>query len=94
MPGVARHSVDRIVMLAKEAVQLGIPAIALFRSPPAEVKTPDGEEAYNPNNLICSATRAVRQAVGDSLGIICDVALDPYNIAWPRWFASRQLCCQ
>ncbi len=79
MPGVARHSVDRIVMLAKEAVQLGIPAIALFPVTPAEVKTPDGEEAYNPNNLICSATRAVRQAVGDSLGIICDVALDPYT---------------
>jgi porphobilinogen synthase len=79
MPGVARHSIDRIVTLAKEAVQLGIPAIALFPVTPSEVKTPDGEEACNPNNLICTATRAVRQAVGDSLGIICDVALDPYT---------------
>ncbi len=79
MPGVARHSIDRIVALATEAVQLGIPAIAIFPVTPSDVKTPDGEEAFNPNNLICEATRAIRQAVGDRLGIICDVALDPYT---------------
>jgi porphobilinogen synthase len=79
MPGVARHSMDRIVDLAREAVELGIPAVALFPVTPSNEKTPDGEEAFNPNNLICSATRAIRQALGDRLGIICDVALDPYT---------------
>jgi len=79
MPGVQRHSVDRIVEQAQAAVRLGIPAIALFPVTPLDCKSPDGEESANPENLICTATRAIRQSVGERLGIVCDVALDPYT---------------
>jgi porphobilinogen synthase len=79
MPSVQRHSVDGIVQQAETAVRLGIPAIALFPVTPSDRKSPDGDEASNPDNLICTATRAVRQVVGDRLGIVCDVALDPYT---------------
>jgi porphobilinogen synthase len=79
MPNVYRYTVDRLVTMAEAAVKLGIPGIALFPVTPADKKSPDGEEAYRPNNLICEATRAVRQVVGDKLGILGDVALDPYT---------------
>jgi len=79
MPGVSRYSVDSIVAQAEIAVTLGIPAVALFPKTPQNLKSPDGEEAINPDNLICRTTRAIRQVVGDRLGIICDVALDPYT---------------
>ncbi|MDO8606117.1 MAG: porphobilinogen synthase [Phaeospirillum sp.] len=78
MPGVARFSIDLLVEEARCAADLGIPAIAVFPSVDAALKTPDAAEAVNPNNLVCRAVRAVRAAV-PSLGIICDVALDPYN---------------
>jgi len=61
-----------------EAAALGIPAVALFPSVPATLKQPDGAEALNPDNLICRAVRAVRAAAPD-IGVICDVALDPFN---------------
>jgi porphobilinogen synthase len=79
MPGQFRWSVDLLVERAIEAKTLGIPAIALFPVTPADRKSSDGDEAYRRDNLICTATRAVREAVGDSMGIICDVALDPYT---------------
>lgn len=79
MPGVYRHAVDKIVKCAEQAVSLGISAVALFPVTPVELKSPEAEEAFNPNNLICTATRAIRETVGDSLGIVCDVALDPYT---------------
>ena len=78
MPGVARVSVDELVKDAKRAARLGIPAIALFPNTPAERKTEDGDEATNPDNLVCRAVRAVKKAVPD-IGIVCDVALDPYT---------------
>ncbi|MDZ4851161.1 MAG: porphobilinogen synthase [Pirellulaceae bacterium] len=79
MPGVGRHSIDRIVQQAEAAVRMGISAVALFPVTPPALKSPDGEESANPENLICTATRAIRQVVGDRLGIVCDVALDPYT---------------
>jgi porphobilinogen synthase len=79
LPGVSRYTVDLLVQQAREAVKLGIPAIALFPVTPTELKTPLAEEAYNPSNLICTASKAIRDAVGDDLGIVCDVALDPYT---------------
>jgi len=79
MPGVSRCSVESIVAQAELAVSLGIPAVALFPVTPQNLKSPNGEEATNPDNLICRTTRAIRQVVGDRLGIICDVALDPYT---------------
>ena len=79
MPGVERLSCDLIVDAAREAVALGIPAIAVFPSTDPALKSPDGSEAVNPDNLVCRTVRAVKEAVGDQLGVICDVALDPYN---------------
>jgi porphobilinogen synthase len=79
MPGVERLSVDLLGEAAKGAAALGIPAIALFPATPADKKTDDAREAFNPDNLICQATRAVKEAVGDTLGVIADVALDPYS---------------
>lgn len=79
MPGVERLSIDFIVKAAGEAKALGIPAVAVFPSTPPALKTPDAKEALNANNLVCSAVRAIKDAHGDELGVICDVALDPYN---------------
>ncbi len=79
LPGVERLSVDRLLAKVGEAVELGIPAIAIFPVTPAEKKTPLAEESANPENLINRATRAVKAEFGDAIGVICDVALDPYT---------------
>jgi porphobilinogen synthase len=78
LPGVSRLSVDKMIEAAREALALGIPAIALFPVTPMDKKTDDGREAFNPNNLVCTAIRAVKRAVPE-IGIIADVALDPYT---------------
>lgn len=78
MPGVERLSIDLAVKAAKEAASLGIPVIALFPNTPAEARSDDGQEALNPDNLVCRATRAIKDAV-PNIGILCDVALDPYT---------------
>lgn len=78
MQGVSRLSIDLVVKKAKEAKKLGIPAIALFPQTEAKLKTPRGEEALNKNNLVCRAIKEIKNAVPD-LGIIADVALDPYT---------------
>jgi porphobilinogen synthase len=78
MPGVERMSIDLAANAAREAARLGIPAMALFPHVDAALKTADGAEAANPNNLVCRATRAIKTAVPD-IGIMCDVALDPYT---------------
>lgn len=79
LPGVKRLSIDGIVKAAAEAASLGIPAIALFPATPAEKKSDDAREAWNPENLVCRTIRAVKKAV-PNIGIIGDVALDPYTI--------------
>ena len=79
MPGVERLTVDLAVQAAERAVELGIAAVALFPVVPPSRKTEDGREAFRPNNLICEATRAIAASAGERLGIICDVALDPYT---------------
>ncbi|MBY6157352.1 porphobilinogen synthase [Pseudooceanicola nitratireducens] len=79
MPGVVRYSVDRVVEAAKEAADLGIPAICLFPYTPMEKRTKDCAEAWNPENLTNRAIRAIK-AVRPDLAIMTDVALDPYNI--------------
>lgn len=78
MPGVFRHSIDRFVDQVRNAVEKGIPAIAIFPVTPSEKKSEDGDEATNADNLICRAMRAIRDA-GIDIGIIADVALDPYT---------------
>lgn len=79
MPGVERLTVDLMVEAAAEAAELGIPAIALFPTVPAERKSAQAEEATNPENLVCRSVRAVKAQVPE-IGIMCDVALDPYTI--------------
>jgi porphobilinogen synthase len=79
LPGVSRWSVDQIVLRAAEAIKLGIPCIALFPNTQADRRTEDGAEAFNPDNLMCRAIRAIKQAHGDQIGILTDVALDPYT---------------
>jgi porphobilinogen synthase len=79
MPGVERLSTDLIVEAVGEAVNLGIPAVALFPATDPKLKSPDCEEAVNAKNLVCRAVRAVKAAHGDAIGVICDVALDPYS---------------
>jgi porphobilinogen synthase len=79
LPGVSRWSVDQIVVRAAEAIELGIPCIALFPNTQPERRSEDGEEALNPDNLMCRAIRAIKQAHGDAIGILTDVALDPYT---------------
>lgn len=79
MPGVERLSVDLLVEAVAEAVELRIPAVAIFPATPPERKTPEAEEAFNPENLVCRSVRALKKAYGDQIGVVCDVALDPYT---------------
>ena len=78
MPGVSRLSIDLLVKEAKRAKKLGIPAIAIFPVIDAKIKSAGAEESFRSDNLICRAVAAVKDAVPE-LGIICDVALDPYT---------------
>ena len=78
MPGVERLSIDLLLPAIDEAHDLGIPAVALFPVTPAERKTDDGIEATNPDNLVCRTVRSIKEQVPD-IGVICDVALDPYT---------------
>jgi len=78
MPGVNRLSVDEAVKAANEAAALGIPCIALFPYTEAKDKNAECSEAFNPDNLVNRATRAIKAAV-PNIGIMLDVALDPYN---------------
>ncbi len=76
--GVSRWSVDRVADRAREAAALGIPCVALFPNTPDALRTEAAEEALNPDNLLCRAIRAIKDAVPD-IGILTDVALDPYT---------------
>lgn len=78
MPGVNRLSIDNILRAADEAEELGIPVIALFPYTDEALKTSDCAEAWNANNLVNRATRAIKAAFPD-LAVMLDVALDPYN---------------
>jgi len=78
MPGVNRISLDLLFNVAQECVDLGIPVLALFPAIDAALKTPDGREAFNPNGLIPNAVRELKKRF-PNLGIMTDVALDPYT---------------
>ena len=79
MPGVFRYSADQVVNIAREASSRGIRAIALFPAIDRSLKTENADEAYNADNLICRTIRKIKNADID-IGVICDVALDPYTI--------------
>jgi len=78
LPGVSRWPVGAIAERAREAASLGIPCVALFPYTPPALRSDDGREALNPDNLMCRAIRAIKDAVPD-LGVLTDVALDPYT---------------
>ena len=78
MPGAQRHGLDRLVDAVGQARELGVPAVAVFPYLEGDEKTADCAEAFNPDNLVCRAVRAVKAAHPD-VGVICDVALDPFN---------------
>ena len=78
LPGVSRWSVAQIADRAMEAAALGIPCVALFPNTPAHLRSDDGAEAFNANNLMCRAIRAIKDRVPD-IGVLTDVALDPYT---------------
>ena len=78
MPNMFRLSIDQLIKEAAELVALGIPAVALFPSLDASIKTEDGSESFNPNGLVQEAVRALKLAQPE-LGVITDVALDPYT---------------
>ncbi|MGF7160041.1 porphobilinogen synthase [Rhodoligotrophos appendicifer] len=78
MPGVLRMTVDRALRAAETAANLGIPVIALFPYTDPSLRTADGREALNPENLVCKAVRAIKREIPE-IGILCDVALDPYT---------------
>lgn len=78
MPGVNRVSLDLLLPVAQECVTLGIPVLALFPVISSQLKTPDGQEAFNPNGLVPTAVRELKKRF-PTLGIMTDVALDPYT---------------
>jgi porphobilinogen synthase len=78
MPGVERMSVDRLLPLAEQCLKLRIPALALFPVIEPRLKTPDGREAFNPRGLVPRAIAALKKRFPE-LGVMCDVALDPYT---------------
>ncbi|MCH2209969.1 MAG: porphobilinogen synthase [Fuerstiella sp.] len=78
MPGVSRLTIDRLIDQIREAEDIGIPAVAVFPVTPTDLKTDEGKEAVNPDNLICRTLRAIRNA-DINIGLIADVALDPYT---------------
>lgn len=78
MPGVRRYSIDILIKEVRKAAEFRIPAIAVFPAVPVQLKNESAEEAYNPENLICRAIRAIKKEIPE-MGVISDVALDPYT---------------
>ena len=79
MPGVYRYSIDKIKPLVKNLIKLGIPMVALFPYIKKKYKNKLGTEALNNNNLVCRATYFIKKNFKDNIGVMCDVALDPYT---------------
>ena len=79
MPGVYKYSIDTLKKIIKEAIKYKNPAIALFPEINNNKKNEIGSEALNKNNLICNAVREIKKSFGNNIGVICDVALDPYT---------------
>ncbi|MBT4710380.1 MAG: porphobilinogen synthase [Alphaproteobacteria bacterium] len=78
MPGVQRHTIDRLVDAARQAADLGIPMVAIFPKIDQSLKNAEGSEAVNPDNLVCRATAALKDA-DLGMGVMCDLALDPFT---------------
>ena len=79
MPGVYRYTIDKIPKILNKAVKYKIPVVALFPYINSKKKNKKGSEALNKNNLICKAIKFIKKKYKDKIGIMCDVALDPYT---------------
>jgi porphobilinogen synthase len=79
MPNIYLYSIDQLLKEIERALNLGIRAVNLFPRINMELKSLDAKEAYNPDNLICSAVRAIKKTFSNEIGVFCDVALDPYT---------------
>ena len=79
MPGINRYSIDRLPLILNQIKKYKIPMVALFPNTPNNKKDNIGSEALNPNNLVCKAIRVIKKKF-PSVGIMCDVALDPYTL--------------
>ena len=79
MPGVYRHSIDRLGIVVDKVIKSKIPMVALFPSTPTIKKDKNGSEALNENNLVCKALRYIKKRFKNNVGLMCDVALDPYT---------------
>ena len=79
MPGIFRYTLDKLNSIVRNAIDLGIPMIALFPYTQKKLKDSLGTESLNPNNLVCRACKQVKKEFENKIGIMCDVALDPYT---------------
>ena len=79
MPGVFRYSINRLSQIIDKAIRLGIPMVALFPKTKNSLKNDIGSEALNENNLVCKAIQEIKKKYKNKIGIMCDVALDPYT---------------
>ena len=79
MPGIYRHSIDQLGAIMNDIIKYNIPMVALFPSTPKNKKDKYGSEALNENNLVCKAIRFIKKRFKNNVGIMCDVALDPYT---------------
>ena len=79
MPGVFRYTINRLSQIVDKAIKLGIPMIALFPKTQNSKKDELGTESLNENNLVCKAIQEVKKRYKNQIGIMCDVALDPYT---------------
>ena len=79
MPGIFRYTLDKLNSIVRNAIDLGIPMIALFPYTQKKLKDSQGTESLNPNNLVCRACKQVKKKFENKIGIMCDVALDPYT---------------
>ena len=79
MPGIFRYTLDKLNSVVKTAIDLGIPMIALFPYTQKKLRDALGTESLNPNNLVCRACKQVKKKFKNKIGIMCDVALDPYT---------------
>ncbi|MDC0405391.1 porphobilinogen synthase, partial [Candidatus Pelagibacter sp.] len=79
MPGVYRYTVNRISQVVDRAIKIGIPMVALFPKTKNSLKNEIGSESLNKNNLVCKAIIEIKKRYKNKIGIMCDVALDPYT---------------
>ena len=92
MPDIYRYTIDKLGVLVDKAIKNKIPMVALFPSTPKKKKDYNGNEALNENNLVCRATSFIKKRFKNDIGIMCDVALDPYTSHGHDGLLKKKLC--